>query len=453
MFQDVPDKAHHIIKSMSKQQYRSEMGIMGDILDVTMDGGQQGVIVSAISRRANLSHYSVLDKCEKLISAGLMESRRDERNRLFKITEKGLGFIKEFQRFQTIVDSMNLRYYAMNLQQIVAQKHQSPGGEMLLVGNTDILSAMVRIPIVVIGLVVVALSIPIQQSLGSSRTLDFTIYSDGSTHVFYELETNPLEPEFSTKLFGTTLENLTIIDNNGFLLSYETVGDSITIETLGASHIFIDYDTQELVSKTGKIWKFSVDSSSEYSLLMPNDSVIVEMNNFPISMEVENEQSRLVFTPGQTNISYYISTLASAQVAESISEDGGTDNSSILWILGGVVSSIVIAAAIIVIKRKTGTPKSSVIIQKDEEPKLQSLDPESIFKAKQDLREDDKEIINFISANGGQVFESELRKKFLQPRTTMWRAVKRLERHGIIEIVKKDFQNVIKLRSTLEDDS
>jgi len=55
---------------MSKQQYRSEMGIMGDILDVTMDGGQRGVIVSAISRKANLTHYAVLDKCEKLINAG-----------------------------------------------------------------------------------------------------------------------------------------------------------------------------------------------------------------------------------------------------------------------------------------------------------------------------------------------------------------------------------------------
>jgi len=109
-FQNVPHKHLHSMLCMSKQQYRSEMGIMGDILDVTMDGGQQGVIVSAISRRANLSHYSVLDKCEKLITAGLMESRRNERNRLFKITEKGLGFIKEFQRFQTIVDSMNLRY-------------------------------------------------------------------------------------------------------------------------------------------------------------------------------------------------------------------------------------------------------------------------------------------------------------------------------------------------------
>ena len=95
---------------MSKQQYRSEMGIMGDILDVTMDGGQRGVIVSAISRKANLSHYAVLDKCEKLINAGLMQSERLDRNRLFKITEKGLDFIQEFQKFQNLIESMNLRY-------------------------------------------------------------------------------------------------------------------------------------------------------------------------------------------------------------------------------------------------------------------------------------------------------------------------------------------------------
>jgi predicted transcriptional regulator len=96
--------------AMSKQQYRSEMGIMGDILDVTMDGGQRGVIVSSISRKANLSHYAVLDKCEKLINAGLMLSERKDRNRLFKITEKGLDFIQEFQKFQNLIESMNLRY-------------------------------------------------------------------------------------------------------------------------------------------------------------------------------------------------------------------------------------------------------------------------------------------------------------------------------------------------------
>ncbi len=110
MFQNVPDKQRCRIVSMSKQQYRSEMGIMGDILDVTMDGGRGGVIVSAISRKANLSHYAVLDKCEKLVTAGLVDSVKNERNRLFMITEKGLEFFSEFRRFQDLVESMNLRY-------------------------------------------------------------------------------------------------------------------------------------------------------------------------------------------------------------------------------------------------------------------------------------------------------------------------------------------------------
>jgi len=337
----------------------------------------------------------------------------------------------------------------MNLQQKVAQKHQSPGGEMLLVRNRDILSTMVRIPIVVIGLVLVALSAPIQQSFGSSRTLDFTIYPDGSTHVFYELDVDPLELEITVELFGETIENITIIDEDGFLLSNEINHNLAVIETFGASHISIDYDTQDLVSKTGKIWAFAIDAPVQYSLLTPKDSVIIEMSNFPLSMQVENEQSHLTLPPGQANISYYISTLASAQSTQPIQEGTTTDNSLILYF--GGIAAVAIVAAIIIIKRKSSRAEPSITIQKDEQSKPQSLDPEEIFKAKQDLREDDKEIINFISANGGQAYESELRKKFLQPRTTMWRAVKRLERQGIVEVAKKDEQNIVKLTSKLED--
>jgi len=337
----------------------------------------------------------------------------------------------------------------MSLQQTVAQKYQSLEGEMLFVRNKDILSTMVRIPIVVIGLILVALSTPIQQSFASSRTLDFTIYQDGSTHVFYELDADPLELEITVELFGEMIENITIVGEDGFLLSNEIDHNLAVIETFGASHISIDYDTQDLVSKTGKIWAFSIDAPVQYSLLTPKDSVIIEMSNFPLSMQVDNEQSHLTFPPGQTNISYYISTLASAQSIQPIPEDA-TDNSLILY--AGIIAAIGIAAIIAIKKsRSSKAIEPSVTIQKDEQPKPQSLDPEAIFKVKQDLREDDKEIINFISANGGQAYESELRKKFLQPRTTMWRAVKRLERQGIIEIEKKDLQNVVKLKSKLED--
>ena len=97
----------------------------------------------------------------------------------------------------------------------------------------------------------------------------------------------------------------------------------------------------------------------------------------------------------------------------------------------------------IMIKRKQ--IKTSSVLQTDiiteSQTKIDSSDIETIFNLRPEMREDDKEIIKFISANGGEALESDLRKKFLQPRTTMWRAVKRLERQGVIEISKKDLQN------------
>ena len=112
-----------------------------------------------------------------------------------------------------------------------------------------------------------------------------------------------------------------------------------------------------------------------------------------------------------------------------------------------------VIGAIVVIKRKQ--TKSLPVIQNEiteSETKNDFHDPETIFKLRPEMREDDKEIIKFISKNGGQVLESDLRKKFLQPRTTMWRAVKRLERQGVIEIAKKDLQNLVKIKKELEEE-
>jgi hypothetical protein len=120
---------------------------------------------------------------------------------------------------------------------VSAKKHESLVKGMLFVRSMDILTSMVRIPIIVLGLLLVARTIPIQQSLASSRTLDFTIYSDGSTHVFYELESDPLEPESAVKLFGNTIENITIFDEDGFILSNEFHDSIAVIETFGASVI------------------------------------------------------------------------------------------------------------------------------------------------------------------------------------------------------------------------
>lgn len=95
---------------MLKQQYRTKMGIIDDILDVIIQGGHDGVLISAISRKANLSHNTVLEKCDSLTSAGLIKSLTNNHNRIFIITEKGIHFFQELRRFQNLIESVNIRY-------------------------------------------------------------------------------------------------------------------------------------------------------------------------------------------------------------------------------------------------------------------------------------------------------------------------------------------------------
>ena len=97
-------------KYVSKQQYRTELGIISEILGVTMDCGRRGAIISSIARRANLSHYTVVEKCQKLIDAGLVESTSNNRNHTFVVTEKGIHFFQELRKFIEIAQSIKVRY-------------------------------------------------------------------------------------------------------------------------------------------------------------------------------------------------------------------------------------------------------------------------------------------------------------------------------------------------------
>ncbi len=120
-------------------------------------------------------------------------------------------------------------------------------------------------------------------------------------------------------------------------------------------------------------------------------------------------------------------------------------------IIGGIIAISAIAVIIKKKKNSTMTLSQEPVIKPKETKK--KFDIESIFKDNPELRDDDKELIKYIFEQGGQAYESDLRKKFLQPRTTMWRAVKRLERQNIVETEKKDLQNLVRLKSFFEVDN
>jgi uncharacterized membrane protein len=328
--------------------------------------------------------------------------------------------------------------------------------------------------LIIAGLIVVALTMPIQTSFSSTRILDLTLYSDGSAHIAAHLDVDPLEPDFEVNLFGPSVDNFVAIGENGFYLSSEIIGDKVTIETFGSSSITIDYDIHDLISKEGRVWTFSFDSPTDYSLLMPPNSILVGMSALPSNMELENDQTKLELSSGLSEINYIFDTTTPPTTTPptttpptttpptttpptttppTTTPEASIFDTSTLALIGAPIAAAV-AGAVIIIKRKQR--KSSPVLQtevtSESKTKSNSLDTKTIFSLRPEMREDDKEIIKFISENGGQALESDLRKKFLQPRTTMWRAVKRLERQGVIEISKKDLQNLVKIKKELEEE-
>ena len=340
----------------------------------------------------------------------------------------------------------------MNQQMVVPcwQDH-SPEYGILFVRTKSILTSMVRASLVAVGFIVMVISIPIQSTFGSIKTLELVVYPDGSTHVSSEISADPLVPVFTIDLFGPTIDNFVAQDENGFLLSETIEENSALIETLGASTISINYDIQDLVSKQGRIWSFKIDSPVEYTVLMPSNIVIVGMSTYPLNMQMIDEKSQLLLPSGPVEINYFFGVTETPTPQPNKPEQ---NSNNFIYLIGGSVVAVGAIGVILMKRSKRHTTQQLTETSVKQEPIHEKpLDVETIFELKPELRDDDKQLVSFISSNGGQAYESELRKKFLQPRTTMWRAVKRLERYGIVEIEKKELQNLVRLKKKLEEEN
>ncbi len=93
-----------------RHQYRTSLGITFDILEACMDAGINGILISRVSQKANLSHNAVVCNCQRLVDAGVITDSRTKRKYSFTITEKGIQLYNELKRFQDTIKEINIRY-------------------------------------------------------------------------------------------------------------------------------------------------------------------------------------------------------------------------------------------------------------------------------------------------------------------------------------------------------
>jgi len=281
----------------------------------------------------------------------------------------------------------------------------------------------------------------------------------------------------------------------------------MTIFSLGASRVLLEYDTVELTEKESGVWTLLVQNPRDLTLYLPEDSTIVYLNQMPTSIDTEDGRITLSLYPAEWEISYVLPIIGPAlfrvsdlRVSPAEVEVGNEVSISVvLTNIGEEEGSYTLALRVndVVDETKTITldagasttvhfkvTKEEAGIYDVEIGELKTtfnirgapLIPifavyliiivsvgtvgsflfirrrrapsgEKIIRDRPYLRKEDREVIRFLEEKGGKAFESEVRERFPDmPRTSLWRLVKRLERMEVVTVKRIGLQNQIKLK-------
>ena len=92
-------------------QYRTQTRIIADILTTARDNdaGGDGVGITTLLRKGNVSYNRMTKLIADLVGAGLLEELTLEKNAKYKISERGMSFLAAYNQFEDFAQSFGLR--------------------------------------------------------------------------------------------------------------------------------------------------------------------------------------------------------------------------------------------------------------------------------------------------------------------------------------------------------
>ena len=80
--------------------YRNNMQIMGDLLTATEEGGMNGIKITTLLRKGNISHSRFKTFISNMTSSGLINKIEYDGYNTFIITTKGKIYLEKYKQFQ-----------------------------------------------------------------------------------------------------------------------------------------------------------------------------------------------------------------------------------------------------------------------------------------------------------------------------------------------------------------
>ena len=92
-------------------QYRTQVRIIADVLITARDMNTEGngVGITALLRRGNMSYTRMSKLLSELVGSGLLTELSGDRISKYKISDKGIQFLKAYHSFEDFAQSFGLR--------------------------------------------------------------------------------------------------------------------------------------------------------------------------------------------------------------------------------------------------------------------------------------------------------------------------------------------------------
>lgn len=161
-----------------------------------------------------------------------------------------------------------------------------------------------------------AFSVPVQaQQLVTPESLSLTVYADGAVYVEYGVAVDPTYPSVNVTLFGHVFVDLLVVDENGDPLGYSFVGETLIINTLGASFTKISYTTSDLTNKFGRYWSLNLSIPVATTIILPPEASILSLNVVPESIDSRDGHVMLLMPAGHVEVTYSIGIVGTKDYA------------------------------------------------------------------------------------------------------------------------------------------
>ncbi|CAD5244109.1 helix-turn-helix transcriptional regulator [Thermococcus camini] len=252
-------------------------------------------------------------------------------------------------------------------------------------------------------------------------SLVLTVYNDGYTKVEYEILPSEYSSQVELPLLGDHYENVIVEDGNGNPLNFRLENGSLLIYSGNAEVVKVSYYTPDLTVKQGMVWTLNIATNDSFTVVLPANAIVVDLSDIPL----EIAGNSITMPPGNQSVSYTLS-------GRGAGSEGGAGSSEYLPVLGGL--AVVGGSAYALWRKKKG--QSSMPSREEFQARLGNLD----------LNEEERRALLYLFDRGGKASQAEVREAIGLPKTTAWRMFKRLERKGLVKVLKGRKENWVELR-------